>query len=72
VVQTIEAVLDESGAVRLLERIDVGKPRRALITILEEPPLLASETALLSEDALAEDWLRPEEEASWSHLQSAR
>ena len=27
------------------------------------------ETALLSEQALAEDWLKPEEEAAWMHLQ---
>jgi hypothetical protein len=24
---------------------------------------------LLSEEALAEDWLRPEEDEAWSHLQ---
>jgi len=29
-----------------------------------------SETALLSEAALAEDWMRPEEDEAWSHLQS--
>jgi hypothetical protein len=28
-----------------------------------------SETALLSEAALAEEWLRPEEEKAWSYLQ---
>ena len=27
------------------------------------------ETALLSEPSLAEDWLTPEEDAAWSHLQ---
>ncbi|HEU4451833.1 MAG TPA: hypothetical protein VFR81_02200 [Longimicrobium sp.] len=26
--------------------------------------------ALLSEPALAEDWLRPEEDAAWKHLQT--
>lgn len=31
-----------------------------------------AETALMSEPALAEDWLRPEEEEAWSHLQSDR
>ena len=30
------------------------------------------ETALMSEPALAEDWLRPEEDEAWSHLQSDR
>ena len=36
----------------------------------EEPAESVNETALLSEAALA-DWLRPEEDAAWSHLQSA-
>jgi len=27
------------------------------------------EATLLSEQALAEDWLKPEEEAAWTHLQ---
>lgn len=31
-----------------------------------------SETALLSEDTLAEDWSRPEEDETWSHLQSGQ
>ncbi len=30
-----------------------------------------SETALLSEAALAEDWNRPEEDEAWSYLQPA-
>jgi len=30
------------------------------------------ELALLSEAALAEDWLRPEEDAAWAHLQPTR
>jgi hypothetical protein len=38
----------------------------------EEPAAEASETALLSERALAEDWSRPEEEEAWSHLQRAQ
>jgi hypothetical protein len=42
-----------------------------LVTILEEKPTAAvSETALLSEAALAEDWMRLEENEAWSHLQS--
>jgi hypothetical protein len=39
------------------------------VTILEEPPLIANETALLSEAALS-DWNRPEEDAAWAQLQS--
>jgi hypothetical protein len=69
-IQTVEAVIDEDGTVRLLEQVRLPEARRALVTILEEGPAEdVPETALLSEQALAEDWNRPEEDAAWSHLQ---
>ena len=71
-IKTVEAVIDEKGHVRLLEAINLPAARRALVTILEEPATGASESALLSEQALAEDWNRPEEDAAWSHLRQAR
>ena len=68
--RTFEAVVDEQGNVRLLEPIALPTPRRALVTILEETSgSQVSETALLSEAALAKDWNRPEEDTAWSHLQ---
>ena len=55
--RALEGVIDESGNIRLLEPIHVPTLRRVLVIILEEEPLLSvSETALLSEPALAEDW----------------
>ncbi len=71
--QTIEAVIDEHGKVRLLEEIHLPAVRRALVTILEDDPIAhPNEASLLSEAALAEDWNRPEEDAAWSYLQQAR
>ncbi len=68
--RTVEAIIDEQGNVRLLETVRLSAVRRALVTILEQEPVdIVSETALLSEPALAEDWNRPEEDAAWSHLQ---
>jgi hypothetical protein len=68
--QTVEAIVDETGKVRLLEPLHLSSAHRALVTILDEAPLVAGpETALLSEPALATDWNRPEEDAAWSHLQ---
>ena len=67
----IEAIIDQDGNVRLLEPIQLPASRRVLVTILEDPAGLISETALLSEQALAEDWLNPEEDKAWSHLLSA-
>jgi ATP-dependent DNA ligase len=72
-IKTVEAVIDENGQVRLLESLNLPAARRALVTILEEEPATSiSETALLSESALAEDWNKPKEAAAWSHLQRAR
>lgn len=68
-IRTVEAVIDEQGNVRLLEPIVTGTASRALVTILDQPSLEPSDTALISESALAQDWGRPEEEDAWSHLQ---
>ncbi len=70
-IQTVEAVVDADGRVRLLGPVHVTGPRRALVTVLEEPAALPGEAALLAEPALAADWSRPEEDAAWSHLQPA-
>lgn len=70
-IRTIEAVIDSKGNVRLLEKVRLPGPRRALVTILDDMPH-ADETALLSEPALAADWSRPEEDAAWSYLQPGR
>jgi hypothetical protein len=70
-IQTVEAVVDGWGRVRLLGPIQVEGPRRALVTVLDEPAEVPGDAALLAEAALA-DWNRPEEDAAWSYLQSAR
>jgi hypothetical protein len=70
-IQTVEAIVDATGHVRLLGEVRVDAPSRALVTVLDEPALVAAETALLA-PALAADWSRPEEDAAWSHLQPAR
>ncbi|HWG45053.1 MAG TPA: hypothetical protein VN688_19950 [Gemmataceae bacterium] len=71
-IQTVEAVVDAAGQVRLLGEVHIDGPRRALVTVLEEPAVIPGEAALLAEAALAADWLRPEEEAAWSHLQPGK
>jgi hypothetical protein len=49
-------------------------PRQVLVTCTDEAA--RSNTALsgsaLSEPALAQDWLRDEEEVAWAHLQSGK
>lgn len=36
--QTVDAVIDEDGAVRLLKPVHLSGTRRALVTILDDPP----------------------------------
>ncbi len=69
--KTVEAVLDKDGRLRLLEKVKLSNVRRVLVTFLEgeSEREQASDTALLSEAALAVDWDRPEEDEAWRHLQ---
>jgi hypothetical protein len=69
--QTVKAIIEQNGVVRLLEPVHLGASKRALLTILEEAPG-ANEPALLSENALAEDWNKQEEDEAWAHLQPGR
>ena len=69
--RTIEAVINEEGQIQLLETIERGKRRRAIVVVLDDPGVVSEETAVLSEKALR-DWNRPEEDSAWSHLQSVK
>ena len=65
---TIEVTIDANGQIHPVEpeeRVPVG---RALLTLLPT----TDEATLLAEPALAEDWLKPEEEEAWAHLQPGR
>jgi hypothetical protein len=64
--QTIEVEIDARGAVHPLEAVGQLPAGRALLTLLTPAP---DEALILAEAALAEDWLRPEEDAAWAHLQ---
>jgi len=71
VLRSIEVTIEKDGTVRLPMKVKFPEHRRAILTILDEPTLV-TETALLSEAALAEDWDRPEEDEAWAYLQSDR
>jgi hypothetical protein len=66
--RTIEVEIDEAGVIRPLDP-DLKLPQgRALLAWPESEDLYP---ALMSEKALS-DWLRPEEDAAWEHLQQAK
>ncbi len=67
--QTIEAMTDQNGKLKILDSIQLPKSRKVIITILNEAPSdELINLALLSESSLAKDWERPEEDEAWSHL----
>lgn len=68
--QTVEAVINKKGIIKPLEEVHFHPGERVLVTILGEKPIASkiSDTALLSEPALAKDWAKPEEDKAWAHL----
>jgi hypothetical protein len=66
-IKTVEAVVDGEGKVTLLQPVGLESSRRARVVMLDAPGAIGSETAPLSEAALA-DGSRPEEDVAWSHL----
>ncbi|HEV7298816.1 MAG TPA: hypothetical protein VGN72_05575 [Tepidisphaeraceae bacterium] len=68
--KTVEAIIDEHGNVTLAEPIELTRRSRALLTILDESAAVDDVTRM-SESGLR-DWLRPEEDEAWAHLQPAR
>ena len=66
--RTLEAIIDEQGRIRILQPLESGNPRRAIVVLLDETIAEGEEAAALSEEALA-DWNRHEEDLAWSHLQ---
>jgi hypothetical protein len=74
--QTFEAVLQPNGQLQFLDGpADAATvPRHVLVTFVDQS--VRGDTALdgasLSEPALAQDWLRDEEEVAWAHLQPGK
>lgn len=66
--RTIEVEIDSLGSVRPLAPEETIPTGRAKLTF----EFAANHETLLSERALAEDWLRSEEEDAWQHLQPVR
>ncbi|WP_413438711.1 hypothetical protein ACFDAU_03920 [Sulfuriferula sp. GW1] len=67
--QTIEVEIDATGHIHPLESIQNCQWAVALLTLLKPP---VDEALQLAEPTLAEDWLKPENDAAWAHLQPAK
>lgn len=68
-VRTIEVEVDATGEIHIVEPACRLPQGRAQLT-WESPG--SQEAISLSETSLAEDWLKPEEDAAWAHLQPAK
>lgn len=66
--RTIEVEIDSAGSIQAVDPVLPLPEGRALL-ILEIGP---NETMLLSEAALAVNWLSPEEDEAWSDFQTVR
>ncbi len=64
--RTIEVEIDAHGGVHPVEPTSILPQGRALLTW--ETHTIPDATQL-SEASLARDWLRPEEDEAWAHLQ---
>jgi hypothetical protein len=65
--QTVEAIIDQHGNVKLIEPVKLDGMKRALVTILEHEGT-ANEAAILSESALANGWSGAAEDKAWEYL----
>lgn len=63
--QTIEAIIDAAGKVELLESVRLTEARRALVTILDDPPTDESNTEL-GYQQMARDEEREAEALEWA------
>ena len=66
---TYEARTDAEGNLKVPDGVVLPEGCRVLITVLEEDPKTqVNDEALLSEQALAEDWSTLEEDEAWQGL----
>ncbi len=67
--RTVDVEVNAIGEIHVVAPAPAPPQGRALLTWQTSE---TKETVRLSETSLAEDWLRPEEDAAWAHLQPAR
>jgi hypothetical protein len=64
-----EAVVEPDGRIRLSTSVHREKGLKVLVAVPRREMDSALSGIALSEPSLADDWLNPEEEEAWAHLQ---
>lgn len=63
-----EAVVDKDGRIRIQGPVHLKAGAKVFVSVPGDDPDPVINGVVLSETALAADWLNPEEEAAWDHL----
>ncbi len=64
-----EAVVEPDGRLRLSSAVHLEKGLKVLVAVPRSEKDSALSGITLSEPSLSDDWLNPEEEEAWAHLQ---
>jgi len=64
-----EAVVEPDGRIRLSASVHLEKGLKVLVAVPPSEEDAALSGIALSEPSLADDWLNPDEEEAWAHLQ---
>lgn len=64
-----EAVVETDGRIRIQKPVHLKTGSKVFVSVPSDDPDSAISGVVLSETALADDWLNSEEEAAWAHLQ---
>jgi hypothetical protein len=66
---TFEAVVEKDGRIRIQSPVHLKTGAKVFVSVPSDDPDSVISGVVLSETALAADWLNSEEEAAWAHLQ---
>lgn len=66
---TFEAVVEKDGRIRIQSPVHLKAGAKVFVSVPGDDPDSVVSGVVLSETALAADWLNSEEEAAWAHLQ---
>lgn len=64
-----EAIVEPDGRLRISNAVHLEKGLKVLVAVPRSEKDSALSGIALSEPSLADDWLNPEEEEAWAHLQ---
>jgi hypothetical protein len=64
-----DAVVEPDGRIRLITSVQLQKGLKVLVAVPQNNNHFALSGIALSEPSLSDDWLNPDEEEAWAHLQ---